>query len=172
MSAWSSAIFSIRTAPTLSWPMVRRDAPGSPSSFTVRWLLLPDELLSADVDVVAPCALGGILNERSIASLKAKVVCGGANNQLAEPEDGRRLTARGILYAPDYLVNAGGIINVVAEYMGETTVAVDQRVRQIPERLGAVFDAAEASAEAPNFVADSMARSIVANARSVTQVAA
>ncbi|SFT84139.1 Glu/Leu/Phe/Val dehydrogenase dimerization domain-containing protein [Mesorhizobium sp. YR577] len=125
----------------------------------------PEDVLSADVDVVAPCALGAVLNERSIENLKAKVVCGAANNQLAVPEDGRRLAARGILYAPDYLVNAGGIINVVAEKMGEASAAVDERVCRIPERLAAVFDAAEASGEGPNFVADAMARTIVAEAR-------
>lgn len=135
-------------------------------------VVAPDELLGADVDVVAPCALGGILDETSIAKLKAKVVCGGANNQLASPEDGKLLTARGILYAPDYLVNAGGIINVVAEHLGETTAAVEKRVRQIPTRLAAVFDAAEESGEAPNFVADSLARSIVAKAKAVAKVAA
>jgi leucine dehydrogenase len=135
-------------------------------------VVAPDELLSADVDVVAPCALGAILDECTIAGLNAKVVCGGANNQLATPEDGRRLTARGILYAPDYLVNAGGIINVVAEHMGEATAAVDERVRRIPERLAAVFDVAEASGEAPNFVADQMARAIVADARQATRTAA
>lgn len=132
----------------------------------------PEDLLSADVDVVAPCALGAILDEGSIAGLKAKVVCGGANNQLASPEDGRRLAERGILYAPDYLVNAGGIINVVAEHMNETTAAVEERVRKIPERLAAVFDAAEKSREGPNFVADAMARSIVADARGITRSAA
>jgi leucine dehydrogenase len=135
-------------------------------------VVAPDELLFADVDVVAPCALGGILDERSIARLKAKVICGGANNQLAKPQDGRRLNARGILYAPDYLVNAGGIINVVAEHMGETTASVEARVRRIPKRLEAVFEAAEVGGEAPNFVADSMARAIVADARSATRSAA
>lgn len=124
----------------------------------------PDEVLFVDADVVAPCALGAILDERSIPKLAAKVVCGAANNQLATPEDGRRLAGRGILYAPDYLVNAGGIINVVAEHMGEPAAAVDERVRRIPERLKAVFDAAEAEGEASNFVADAMARAIVAEA--------
>jgi leucine dehydrogenase len=124
----------------------------------------PDALLAADVDVVAPCALGAVLDQATIASLKAKIVCGGANNQLATPGDGRRLAARGILYAPDYLVNAGGIINVVAEHMGESTAAVDERVRRIPGRLAAVFDKAEAMAEGTNFVADAMAQAIVAEA--------
>ena len=88
------------------------------------------------------------------------------------PRTDASLTARGILYAPDYLVNAGGIINVVAEHMGEATAAVDERVRRIPERLAAVFDLAEASGEAPNFVADAMARTIVAGARDTARAAA
>jgi leucine dehydrogenase len=128
------------------------------------WVVSPDTILSRDVDVLAPCALGGVLNARSIAAIRAKVICGAANNQLATSEDGRRLAARGILYAPDYLVNAGGIINVVAEHMGESTEAVIDRVRRIPERLAEVFEAAEMHAEGPNFIADAMARSIVAKA--------
>src|SRR5690349_16105829 len=75
-----------------------------------------DQILSIEADVVSPCALGAILTEESIAQLKTPIVAGGANNQLARPEDGPRLHARGILYAPDYVINAGGIINVSTEY--------------------------------------------------------
>ena len=134
-------------------------------------VVAPEAILAADVDVVAPCALGAILDGRSIPNLKARIVCGGANNQLATPEDGRRLASRGILYAPDYLVNAGGIINVVAEHMGETTAAVEERVRRIPERLAAVLDRTEATGEGSNFVADAMARRIVAEAGRITSIA-
>jgi leucine dehydrogenase len=70
----------------------------------------PDEILFADCDVVAPCALGGVMNAATIARLKAPIVCGSANNVLAAVEDGDALARRGILYAPDYLVNAGGLI--------------------------------------------------------------
>jgi leucine dehydrogenase len=72
-----------------------------------------------EADVLSPNALGAIFDERTIAALKVPVVAGGANNQLATPEDGERLHARGILYAPDYVINAGGIINVCTEYLGD-----------------------------------------------------
>ncbi len=74
---------------------------------------------SVPADVFSPNALGAVLNVDSIEELGAAVVCGGANNQLATPLDGERLFARGVTYAPDYVVNAGGIINVMAEYNGE-----------------------------------------------------
>jgi len=79
------------------------------------------ELLSLDVDVFAPCALGGVLDDAGIAALRARVVAGAANNQL-EDEDrhGRALAARGIVYAPDYVINAGGLINVSAELRGQS----------------------------------------------------
>ncbi|MET5012452.1 amino acid dehydrogenase, partial [Burkholderia pseudomallei] len=71
------------------------------------------------VDLVSPNALGAVLNADSIQRLKAKVVAGGANNQLATREDGARVAETGILYAPDYVINAGGIINVGLEYLGQ-----------------------------------------------------
>ena len=103
-----------------------------------------DAILAADVDIVSPNALGAILTEQSIAALKAKAVAGGANNQLARPEDGRRLHERGILYAPDYVINAGGIINVGLEYLGHGDEAeVMARIAKIPERLDQVWDESE-----------------------------
>jgi leucine dehydrogenase len=81
---------------------VAREAGGS--------ILDPRRALTADCDVLAPCALGGVLNAGSIPRLRARVVCGAANNQLASPADGRRLARRSILYAPDFLANAGGVI--------------------------------------------------------------
>src|SRR4029079_17562591 len=76
-----------------------------------------DEILSLEADVVSPNALGAILTEQSIAALKAPVVAGGANNQLATREDGQRLHQRGILYAPDYVINAGGTIQLWTRYL-------------------------------------------------------
>ncbi len=73
-------------------------------------VMAPEEILFAEADVVAPCALGGVLNGETIPRLRCRVVCGCANNMLATPEDGDALAARGILYAPDYLANAGGLI--------------------------------------------------------------
>ncbi|NWM20026.1 amino acid dehydrogenase, partial [Escherichia coli] len=75
------------------------------------------EILGIETDVLSPNALGAIFTEQSIAALKTTVVAGGANNQLATRADGQRLHDRGILYAPDYVINAGGIINVGLEYL-------------------------------------------------------
>lgn len=93
----------------------------------------PDEILSVKADILAPCAIGAILNADSIAKLNVAAVCGGANNQLATAEDGARLHARGILYAPDFVANAGGIINVATEVL-----AIDNRAAYVDEKLAAV----------------------------------
>jgi len=123
----------------------------------------PTEILYSDVDILAPCALGNILTSVTIPKLKAKVIAGGANNQLATEDDGARLTERDILYAPDYVINAGGIINVAHEYFGDSS---EDRVRadvaKIPERLRAIFDEAEETGQPTNIIADELARRIVA----------
>ena len=87
-------------------------------------------------DILAPCALGGVFGEASTARVRAKIVCGAANNQLATPADGDALQRRGICYLPDYLVNAGGIISVAREYRGEgEETAVMAEVSKIAERV-------------------------------------
>ena len=121
-----------------------------------------DEILSTAADVLSPCALGAVLTEASIAALDVAVVAGAANNQLATPADGARLQARGILYAPDYVINAGGIINVVAEYLGDGDAdAVSARVARIEHRLADIFAAADDSGEPTDAVADAMARRLI-----------
>jgi leucine dehydrogenase len=123
------------------------------------------EILGIDADVMSPCALGAVLNEASIASLRTPIVAGGANNQLATPEDGDRLHARGILYAPDYVINAGGIINVALEYLGkENRADVERRVAQIPERLDTVWRESAATGETAARVADRMAMRLIGRA--------
>ncbi|MEM1263048.1 MAG: Glu/Leu/Phe/Val dehydrogenase dimerization domain-containing protein [Pseudomonadota bacterium] len=118
-----------------------------------------ESILEEDVDVIAPCALGGILNEQSIDRLKATVVAGAANNQLATDADGQRLFERGILYCPDYVINAGGIINVACEYSGTGDDAtVDKRVVAIGERLKEIFSSATSAKLPTNTVADNLAR--------------
>ena len=120
------------------------------------------EILATPADVVSPCALGAILDERSIAALQTPIVAGGANNQLAKPGDGDRLHARGILYAPDYVINAGGIINVGVEYLGIGDRAeVDSRVAQIPGRLEQVWDESVATGDPAASVADRIARRLI-----------
>ena len=124
-----------------------------------------DDILGVEADVLSPCALGAILTETSIATLRVAVVAGAANNQLATAADGARLRARGILYAPDYVINAGGIINVVAEYLGDgDAAAVAARVAAIEPRLAAIFAAADAQGVATDAVADAMARQLIGRA--------
>ena len=81
-------------------------------------VIAPDDIYAIEADVFAPCALGGVLNEDTIGRLQVPIICGAANNQLRDPEDAERLRSRGIIYAPDYIVNAGGVINVASEYAG------------------------------------------------------
>ncbi|WP_328597963.1 Leu/Phe/Val dehydrogenase [Croceibacterium soli] len=121
-------------------------------------------IVDAAADVFAPCAMGGVLDSRSVPRLKASVVCGAANNQLADPALGALLADRGVLYAPDYLVNAGGIINVAAEYLGWATAEVDERIAAIPARLAEVLDRAERTERPTGDVADEMAREVLSGA--------
>ena len=124
-----------------------------------------DEILSQDADVLAPCALGAILSEQSIPTIKASIVAGGANNQLETDEDGQRLSDAGILYAPDYVINGGGIINVACEYSGDVEDAeVDVLVAAIGPHLTRIFEEAAASGKPTNVIADAHARKIIAAA--------
>jgi leucine dehydrogenase len=116
-------------------------------------------------DVFSPCALGAGLNARTIPELGAPIICGAANNQLETEDDGARLVARGITYAPDYVVNAGGIISVSAEYLGESKAAVDARVRAIAPRVVRVVEAAKAAGASPHTIADQIVRERIAAAK-------
>ena len=121
-----------------------------------------DTILGLEADVVSPCALGAILTAETIAELKAPIVAGGANNQLATPQDGERIAARGILYAPDYVINAGGIINVSTEYVGDGDASlVRRRIDAIPDRLEQIWAEAAATASNPAAVADAMAQKLI-----------
>jgi len=121
-----------------------------------------DDIAAADVDVFAPCALGGVLDERSVGAMKAKLVCGGANNQLATPDVADMLLDRGITYVPDYVANAGGIISVTAEYLDESAALVDMRVAQIGPRVATILDEARRRRLSPAVVADRMAERLIA----------
>jgi leucine dehydrogenase len=120
------------------------------------------EIMSLEADVLSPNALGAILTEDSIARLNVPVVAGGANNQLATPADGERLMKRGILYAPDYVINAGGIINVSTEYLKDGDASVVRgRIEGIPERLETIWAESAASGRDPAAVADAMAQKLI-----------
>jgi len=120
------------------------------------------EIMTIGADVFSPNALGAILTEASIPLLAAPIVAGGANNQLAVAADAARLHARGILYAPDYVINAGGIINVASEYfrLGDRSF-VETKVAEIPARLKAIWAESAASGRPAAEVADAMARKLI-----------
>ncbi|SEV99839.1 leucine dehydrogenase [Aliiroseovarius sediminilitoris] len=98
-----------------------------------------DDIYAVQADIFAPCAIGGILNEDTISQLKVKAVAGGANNQLAKPSDADLLAQRGILYAPDFVANGGGIINVATEVL-----QIEGRVEWVAKKLVALDDTMEA----------------------------
>jgi leucine dehydrogenase len=129
-------------------------------------VVAPADLLFADVDVLAPCALGNILTSTTIPKIKAKVIAGGANNQLSTPADGVLLAERDILYAPDYVINAGGIISVAAEYYGEGSKEdVRADVIRIRDRLQDIFEKATETGRPTHELADELARNLVAAGR-------
>ena len=124
-----------------------------------------DDILGLEADVLSPCALGAILNETTIPELKVPVVAGGANNQLATADDGERLHKRGIFYAPDYVINAGGIINVCTEYLGDGDASlVRQRIEGIPVRLEQIWAESQQTGRDPAAVADAMAQRLIGRA--------
>ena len=132
----------------------------------------PRDILFSKADVLAPCALGNVLNAETIPRIRATVIAGAANNQLASADDGARLTERGILYAPDYVINAGGVISVALEYLGDSTEEqVRREIWRIPERLQQIFADAESRAQPTSLVADELARQIVAQGGNAAQPA-
>ncbi len=125
----------------------------------------PDEILGLKADILSPCALGAILNENSIPKLQVKAIAGGANNQLANADDAQCLFDTGIIYAPDYVINAGGIINVALQYLeGASTDDVRRKIDEIPDRLAQIWSASAEQGLAPSIIADSMARKLIGRA--------
>ena len=125
-------------------------------------VVAPGEIMTLEADVLSPNALGAILTAESIGALNVPIVAGGANNQLATPAEGDFIHARGILYAPDYVINAGGIINVASEYLADADEAgVRAKIEEIPGRLDAIWAESEASGRNPAAVADDMARRLI-----------
>ncbi len=115
------------------------------------------ELVAADIDVYAPCALGGALNDDTVPVLKAKIVAGAANNQLAHPGIEKLLEDRGILYAPDYVVNAGGVIQVADEIEGFNFERAKLRATKIYDTTKQLLQLASAEGVPPAVAADRMA---------------
>jgi len=117
----------------------------------------PERIFDTDVEVFAPCALGAILDDETIPRLKARVVAGAANNQLAEDRHGEMLRERGILYAPDYVINAGGIIDVAYEWTGYDAQTVWNHIARIADTLRAIYARASRVGAPTSQVADRMA---------------
>lgn len=125
-----------------------------------------DAIYGQDVDIYAPCALGATLNDRTIKQLKCSIVAGAANNQLAEDRHGEILKQKGILYTPDYVINAGGIINISFEKDGAVydKQAAFDKVDEIYNTLLQVFDSAESTGKTTNVIADELAREKISRA--------
>lgn len=117
----------------------------------------PGEIRSVEADVFAPCALGGILNAETIPGLRVEIVAGAANNQLWKEADGRRLSGRGILYAPDYVANAGGVIGGCREILGWSEEESRRRIDGIYDTLLDVLRSGEAEGLPPHAAADRLA---------------
>ncbi|WP_417762578.1 Glu/Leu/Phe/Val dehydrogenase dimerization domain-containing protein [Shewanella sp.] len=127
-------------------------------------VVAPQDIYAQDVDVYAPCALGATINDVTLPQLKAKIIAGCANNQLAEMRHAQELQQRGILYAPDYVINAGGIINVSFENQYDTQQST-AKVEQIYDTLLSVFSQADAQSRTTADVADEMARALINRAK-------
>ena len=127
----------------------------------------PDAILGAECDVLAPCAMGAPLNERTIPRLRARVICGAANNQLARPEDAEALARAGVLYVPDYVVNAGGIVNIFEEFQpgGYDAGRARRSVERIEQNVQRVFEAARDRGITPASAADALAEERLREAR-------
>ncbi len=117
-----------------------------------------EEAAFIECDVFAPCALGAELNAESIPKIRAGIVCGAANNLLSTPADDARVAEAGILYCPDYLVNAGGLISVARRTLSLSEAQVNAKVDEIPATLGRIIDEAAATGKPTGAVADAHAR--------------
>lgn len=142
---------------------VNQDALDAVAKATGAKIVKPDEIYDVAADVFSPNALGAIVNPQTLSRFKVKVIAGGANNQLATGDMGEKLKERGILYAPDYVINGGGIINVAAEIAGKYDPKwVDVKVERLVQTVGEVLDQAQREGRATNRVADELARKRIA----------
>lgn len=125
----------------------------------------PRDIHKTPADIFAPCALGGFLNRKTIPEIGAPIVCGAANNQLLTPEDGARLMERDVLYCPDYLVNAGGVISIAPPRRECSAEEMKARVSTIGDTLARLLSRAEADGLPTSVVADRIAEERIAAAR-------
>jgi len=128
--------------------------------------IAPDQIVTCECDVLSPNALGAILNEKTIPQLKARVIAGAANNQLARDDEGAMLAARNILYAPDYVINGGGIIRVAGQINEWSEAEIERRVLNIANTLSHIFARAAAENAPTNAIAGRIAEERMARAKS------
>ena len=129
----------------------------------------PEQIAISDCDVFAPCALGAVINDQTISKLKCKIVAGGANNQLAEHRHGDALLELGILYAPDYVINAGGLMNVFVELEGYSRERAFEKTGQVYDNLMQVFKISKAENIATHRAADRLAESRIRSIANLRQ---
>lgn len=120
----------------------------------------PNEILTTKADVVAPCALSNVINKTNTKTLRCAIIAGSANNQLDESATGERLHRMGVLYAPDYVINAGGLMSVVDEYEHKkpNNKRIMGKIHSIPQTLRTILDTSKRTGKATNIIADAMAR--------------
>lgn len=120
-------------------------------------VVAPDQILFVECDIQAPCAMGAIINDETIPKLKCKAIAGGANNQLAEARHGDQLRELGILYAPDYVVNAGGLMNVFVELEGYSPERAFEKTKKVYDNVKKVFEIAKRDNIGTHTAADRLA---------------
>jgi leucine dehydrogenase len=129
----------------------------------------PDEIVTAECDVFAPCAMGAVINDQTITQLKCKIVCGGANNQLAEHRHGDALRELGVLYAPDFVANAGGLMNVFVELEGYSSERAFDKTKQVYESMMKIFSIAKRDGVATHVAANRLAEHRIQKISSLRQ---
>jgi leucine dehydrogenase len=134
-------------------------------------LVPAEEVIGTECDVYAPCALGGTLNAETIPHLRCRIVAGSANNQLAEPEDAERIRQAGILYAPDFVINAGGVLNSLGtEHLGWPREQIAERLAGIGGTLEEIYSKADAEAITTEAAAEQLAKSRLREAYAAVNV--
>jgi leucine dehydrogenase len=129
----------------------------------------PEEIIGVKADIFAPCAMGGVINDETLGTLQVEIVAGGANNQLAEERHGDALEQKGITYAPDYVINGGGLINVNAELNGWTMERARSKAGEIYDTILRVFEIAEEEGIPSYRAADRLAEQRIAAIAKVRQ---
>lgn len=154
-----------RAGATLLVSDVDSDRAARVAEATDATVIAPSDILGAEADVFAPCALGAVFDDESIPRLEAGIVAGAANNQLLEPRHGAALAERGILYAPDYVVNAGGVLSGGVDILGWSPDEVERRVDGIFDTVVRVFRRARERGVPPSEAADQLAEMHLVEAR-------